>query len=54
MPQSNLLGGTEGQGFIQLMQQLPQERLVVVAAAVLLRGEWAWALREKLCQTLSG
>lgn len=35
VPQSNLLGGIEGHGFIQLMQQLPQERLVlaVIAAA---------------------
>ena len=35
VPQSNLLGTVEGMGFIQLMQQLPQERLVlsVVAAA---------------------
>jgi long-chain-acyl-CoA dehydrogenase len=35
VPQANLLGGVEGLGFIQLMQQLPQERLVlaVIAAA---------------------
>ncbi|MCX8564750.1 acyl-CoA dehydrogenase family protein [Mycolicibacterium mucogenicum] len=35
VPQTNLLGGVEGLGFIQLMQQLPQERLVlaVIAAA---------------------
>ena len=35
VPQANLLGGVEGFGFIQLMQQLPQERLVlaVIAAA---------------------
>lgn len=35
VPQSNLLGGAEGLGFIQLMQQLPQERLIlgVIAAA---------------------
>lgn len=35
VPRSNLLGGVEGLGFIQLMQQLPQERLVlaVIAAA---------------------
>lgn len=30
----NLLGGVEGQGFYQLMQQLPQERLVVGLKAV--------------------
>jgi acyl-CoA dehydrogenase len=33
VPQSNLLGGTEGQGFIQLMQQLPQERLLLAVSA---------------------
>jgi acyl-CoA dehydrogenase len=31
VPTSNLLGGEEGQGFIQLMQQLPQERLQIAA-----------------------
>jgi acyl-CoA dehydrogenase len=34
VPASNLLGEHEGQGFIQLMQQLPQERLIVGVAAV--------------------
>jgi alkylation response protein AidB-like acyl-CoA dehydrogenase len=34
VPTSNLLGGAEGQGFIQLMQQLPQERLVLAVGAV--------------------
>ena len=29
VPVTNLLGTEEGQGFIQLMQQLPQERLIV-------------------------
>lgn len=29
LPPENLLGGTEGQGFYQLMKSLPQERLVV-------------------------
>ncbi len=29
VPPENLLGGTEGQGFYQLMKSLPQERLVV-------------------------
>ncbi|WP_088308677.1 acyl-CoA dehydrogenase family protein [Novosphingobium sp. B 225] len=29
VPGDNLLGGTEGQGFVQLMQQLPQERLLI-------------------------
>ncbi|MGW5310212.1 acyl-CoA dehydrogenase family protein [Nocardia thailandica] len=34
VPVTNLLGTTEGQGFVQLMQQLPQERLIVAAGAV--------------------
>jgi acyl-CoA dehydrogenase len=34
VPKANLLGKMEGQGFIQLMQQLPQERLIVAVAAV--------------------
>ena len=34
VPSSNLLGSEEGCGFIQLMQQLPQERLMVGTAAV--------------------
>ncbi|SUD90055.1 acyl-CoA dehydrogenase family protein [Psychrobacter phenylpyruvicus] len=29
VPQSNLLGGVEGLGFIQMMQELPQERLII-------------------------
>ena len=29
VPTSNLLGAEEGQGFVQLMQQLPQERLTI-------------------------
>ncbi len=29
VPAANLLGAEEGQGFVQLMQQLPQERLLV-------------------------
>ncbi len=33
VPAANLLGPTEGQGFVQMMQQLPQERLVVAVAA---------------------
>ncbi|UJW28131.1 acyl-CoA dehydrogenase family protein [Saccharothrix sp. AJ9571] len=33
VPASNLLG-EEGQGFIQLMQQLPQERLIIAVTAV--------------------
>lgn len=34
VPVSNLLGESEGMGFIQLMQQLPQERLIIAVAAV--------------------
>jgi acyl-CoA dehydrogenase len=34
VPASNVLGGTEGQGFVQLMQQLPQERLIIAVGAV--------------------
>ncbi|HJQ41838.1 MAG TPA: acyl-CoA dehydrogenase family protein [Jatrophihabitantaceae bacterium] len=37
VPTDNLLGTEEGQGFVQLMQQLPQERLIiaVIAAAAI-------------------
>lgn len=34
VPTSNLLGAEEGQGFIQLMAQLPQERLIIAVASV--------------------
>lgn len=34
VPQSNLLGDTEGVGFLQLMQQLPSERLILGVSAV--------------------
>ncbi|MEV4316515.1 acyl-CoA dehydrogenase family protein [Actinocrispum sp. NPDC049592] len=34
IPAENLLGTQEGQGFIQLMQQLPQERLIIAVSAV--------------------
>lgn len=34
VPADNLLGGVEGQGFAQLMQQLPQERLVIAVTGV--------------------
>ncbi|WP_410877089.1 acyl-CoA dehydrogenase family protein [Nocardia sp. A7] len=34
VPVANLLGTQEGQGFIQLMQQLPQERLIIAVGAV--------------------
>jgi acyl-CoA dehydrogenase len=34
VPAANLLGPAEGQGFVQLMQQLPQERLTIAVSAV--------------------
>jgi acyl-CoA dehydrogenase len=34
VPAANLLGEKEGLGFIQLMQQLPQERLIIAVTAV--------------------
>ncbi|OYN96392.1 acyl-CoA dehydrogenase [Propionibacteriaceae bacterium ES.041] len=34
VPVANLLGGEEGKGFAQMMQQLPQERLCVSVSAV--------------------
>ncbi|BBH17615.1 putative acyl CoA dehydrogenase [Nocardioides baekrokdamisoli] len=34
VPVSNLLGAEEGQGFVQLMHQLPQERLIVAVSNV--------------------
>ncbi|MEB8388010.1 acyl-CoA dehydrogenase family protein [Rhodobacteraceae bacterium KMM 6894] len=34
IPPENILGGTEGQGFYQMMEQLPQERLIIACGAV--------------------
>jgi acyl-CoA dehydrogenase len=34
LPAENLLGSEEGQGFAQLMNELPQERLIVATAAI--------------------
>ena len=34
IPPENLLGGDEGRGFYQMMQQLPQERLIIACGAV--------------------
>lgn len=34
VPPENLLGGEEGRGFYQMMEQLPQERLVIACGAV--------------------
>jgi len=33
VPASNLLGAEEGKGFVQLMQQLPQERMIIALGA---------------------
>ncbi len=38
VPTSNLLGTEEGQGFVQLMQQLPQERLQIGGTAIAMAG----------------
>lgn len=34
IPPENILGGEEGQGFFQMMEQLPQERLIIGCGAV--------------------
>ncbi|MBT6189526.1 MAG: acyl-CoA dehydrogenase [Tateyamaria sp.] len=34
IPPENILGGAEGQGFYQLMQQLPQERMIIACSAI--------------------
>ena len=34
IPPENILGGEEGQGFYQMMQQLPQERLIIGCSAI--------------------
>ena len=34
VPEANLLGGVEGQGFFQLMSDLPYERLIIAVSAV--------------------
>jgi long-chain-acyl-CoA dehydrogenase len=48
VPVANLLGGAEGQGFIQLMQQLPQERLIVALGGI---GAMERALAETVAYT---
>ena len=60
VPAANLLGGVEGRGFAQLMQQLPQERLAIAVgaaaaceAAVRLAAEYA-RNREAFGQNLLG
>ncbi len=45
VPASNLLGEAEGQGFVQLMQQLPQERLLVaIRCATSIEAALEWTL----------
>jgi acyl-CoA dehydrogenase len=48
VPEANLLGGVEGQGFGQLMQQLPRERVLVGALAM---GAMETAVREAVAYT---
>ncbi|MEY4765179.1 MAG: hypothetical protein RI907_1852 [Pseudomonadota bacterium] len=48
VPADNLLGGAEGQGFFQLMQELPQERLIVALAGV---AAMKFAMKETLAYT---
>lgn len=43
VPVTNVLGGAEGRGFVQLMQQLPQERLSIAVAGA---AECEAAVRE--------
>ena len=46
VPAENLLGPAEGQGFAQLMQQLPQERLIVALGGIA-------AMERALAETLA-
>ena len=46
VPADNLLGAAEGQGFVQLMQQLPQERLIVALGGIA-------AMERALAETLA-
>ena len=48
VPKENLLGGQEGMGFFQLMQELPQERLIVAVGGV---GAMELAMQETLAYT---
>jgi long-chain-acyl-CoA dehydrogenase len=45
VPVANLIGSVEGQGFFQLMQELPQERLIIAVTAI---GAMERALAETL------
>ncbi|MFB7721373.1 MULTISPECIES: acyl-CoA dehydrogenase family protein [unclassified Nocardia] len=46
VPVTNLLGAVEGQGFVQLMQQLPQERLILAVGSTV-------AVETALAHTIS-
>jgi long-chain-acyl-CoA dehydrogenase len=48
VPVANLIGGNEGQGFFQLMEQLPQERLIIAVQGI---GAMERALDETLRYT---
>ncbi len=48
VPADNLLGGKEGQGFFQLMEQLPQERLIIAVSGI---GAMERALADTLAYT---
>lgn len=48
VPKDNLLGEVEGQGFAQLMTQLPWERLIIAIGAV---GAMDYVLKETLAYT---
>jgi acyl-CoA dehydrogenase len=45
VPADHLIGGREGQGFVQLMEQLPQERLIIAVQGI---GAMERALAETL------
>ena len=45
VPADQLIGGSEGQGFVQLMEQLPQERLIIALQGI---GAMERALDETL------
>jgi len=45
VPRANLLGGEQGKGFIQLMEQLPQERLLVaIRCAAMIEAALDWTI----------
>ncbi len=55
VPVANLLGGSEGQGFGQLMSQMPQERLAIAVSAVgMMEAATAEAVRYAKNRTAFG